>query len=220
MPLGRITHGKYGALSIQNGTTAVAGPTALTGNSGATTLDELAYGSYEVWSGSGAIDPGVHPTIVVAGTGYPDFYDARIDWVRNKFIFSPTLGATATVNISAYATPKMGIQADIEDWSIDTDFELADAHGQYEQWKRSTVGARSFQAQFNAKWNTRAYFAQSPVNGREAPIIFRLYPSRNFSTEFYTGAGWLKWSGAAAKDKNISQACTLIGDGPLIWSAS
>ncbi|MFB3910424.1 MAG: hypothetical protein ACE15D_18700 [Candidatus Eisenbacteria bacterium] len=217
--------GKLGRIFLQVGTTAVVGPTSATGNSGAEVVDGISYDAYQVWTVAGApFDPNTPPTVTVGGSGLPTAYTYDIDYLRGKLIFTPTLGASATVSISNYATPKLYAIGDSVDFSLDVAQADIDTSVQGKTWETSDAG--------QSKWSGSATIAyrhdQSTGNSWwlagagasvQNPVVLKFFPAIG-KTEYWLGAARIDWGIKVDKGSMIVQSVKFKGDGSLIFAAS
>jgi hypothetical protein len=219
----RIT-GKNGQVVLEVGSTAVAGPTATTGNAAAEVVDGISYDPYQVWTlsvgGNIPQSPSTFPTVVVGGTGLPDAY--TFEWVplRGKLIFTPSLGSGATVSMSAYATPKLYAQGDTVDFDLNAPQEIVDASAQSQNWKTSASGQFGWSGKVTAHWKSTQFWDASAGNVVDVPVVMKLYPAKGIFTEYWLGAARIGWGIKIPLPAMVSQDITLAGDGPLIYLAS
>lgn len=220
----RRLSGKNGQIWMQNGATAVAGPTSCTGNSAQETVDGIAYDAYQVWTLSTAgnipMDPQTIPVVTVGGTGLPPAY--TYEWVplRGKLIFTPTLASAATVSMSTYGTPKLYAIGDTTDFSIDAEEEVLESSAQSQNWMQYVKGMSGWKGAGTAYWKGTDFWSAGPGASGEFPFVARFYPAKNVATEYWLGAGYFNWGIKVEKSGVIQQTFSITGSGPLIYFAS
>lgn len=219
----RIT-GKNGQVVLEVGSTAVAGPTTCNRNVANETVDGIVYDPGQVWTlsvgGNIPQSPGTFPTVTVGGTGLPDAFSYEWIPLRGKLIFTPSLPATATVSMSAYATPKLYAQGDTVDFDMTVAQDFVDASAQAQNWKTSASGQYGWTGKITAHWKATQFWDASAGNSIDVPVVMKLYPAKGIFTEYWLGAARMNWGIKVPLAGMVSQDITLQGDGPLIRFAA
>jgi len=221
----RRISGRYGQIWMQNGTTAMTDTAGASGT--ADTVDGIVYDAYQVWTlanGDGTkipMDPSTIPTVTVGGTGAPAAYTFVLSPLRGQVIFTPALVATCTVSVSAAATPKMYAQGHSTSFGLDVKFDSQDATAQMEAWKHPLMGFREWSGSAKIFYASADWWNISAGSGlSDLPKVFRFYPAKSGSTEYWLGAGFVNWGVTVDRGSVVEQAVSFIGDGPLIYKAS
>lgn len=215
----RIT-GKNGQVVLEVGSTAVAGPTSCNRNAGNETVDGIIYEAGQVWTlsvaGNIPQSPGTFPSIIVGGSGLPDSFSYEWIPLRGKLIFTPALPATATVSMSAYATPKLYAQGDTVDFDMTVAQDFIDSSAQSQGWKTSESGLYGWTGKITAHWKSTQFWDSAIAFSLTYPVVMKLYPAKGIFTEYWLGAARLNWGIKVPLTAMVSQDITLQGDGPLI----
>lgn len=219
----RLT-GRFGQIWLQIGSTAVAGPTSCNGNAAAEVIDDITYDAYQVWTNSVAgnipMDPQTIPVVTVGGSGLPAAYTYDIDYLRGKAIFTPSLGASATVSFSTYATPKLFAVGDMEDWGIDVTTGIVDSTVAMKTWEEKMIGYKVWSGSANFFYKNTSWWSQAAESAGGYPAILRFYPAKTVGTEYWLGHAIVDWGIKGPKADGLKQAIKFSGTGSLIYKAS
>ena len=219
--------GKQGAIFLQTGVTSIAAsPITCNYNATAVAVDGITYPAYSVWTAaSGApFAASRAPALTIGGSGLPSFYSWTTNYLLGKFLFTPSLGASATVAIpsSSMDTPNMYQSGDQTEWSLDISEDYTDVTGPFQNWKSTLSGHKSWKGSATVWYTSTNWWLGSAAGsgGRDDAIMLKLYPAYQTSTEYWYGMAHVTWGLKVPVTGGIAQTVTFNGTDALYYAAS